>query len=178
MKTKVELMSEIYRNYLEMQKMDDADNGYANYRGTSAKKIAEQIMKNKVSARDRQLRPEFQNAGLKQSVTEEMLVNILEDILATICDAKDGWRAKAKNGDVIYYHPDYVRNIDINWVVLTKEREYDPKFVVQKAISELRNHNKLFVSGVNFSSSLNIFGNCWSDGNFYSRACVSFKENI
>lgn len=175
---KSQLMSSIYQTYVEQQRAEDLENGYAKYRGTSAKRIAEQIMKFKNSC-DRGRKPEFCNAGLKKTVNEQQLEHAAEIALNKLCSADKGWKSITKNGETIYYHPDYVRNANISWITQTDEFFYDPKQIVKLVCDEIKNNNpQLFMSNVNFDSSIAIFGDYWYDGNFYSRACVTVKKTL
>ena len=169
---KIELLNNIYNSYVELQLFNDTENGYATYRCVSAARIAEQIMKFK-NSQDRGRIPAFQNAGLKDNVTEIQLKDICEEILADVCKVEDGWVKIVKKGETAYYHPKHVREYE--FFSGDVYQKYDPMCAVSKVTEKMRTYKKLFKSGVKFESSLTIFGERWYNGNFNSRCCFNHK---
>ena len=170
---KIELLNNIYNSYVEYQLIEDTKKGYATYRCVSAARIAEQIMKFKSDKEDARKKYEFQNAGLKDKVTENQLKDICEELLVDVCKAEDGWVKIVKKGETAYYNPKHVREIE--FFSGDVYQKYDPMFAVSKVTEKMREYKKLFKADVNFDSSLNIFGKYWYNGNFNSRCCFNHK---
>jgi hypothetical protein len=170
---KNEMLNKIYEMYVEYQQINDNEAGYATYRCVSASRIAEQIMKFKEDSDDSRKKYEYQNAGLKETVTEKTLLPICEKYLAEVCKAEDGWVKIVKKGETAYYNPKHVREIEFFSGDVYKK--YDPMTAVSKVTEKMRAETKLFKKGVNFDSSLTLFGKYWGNGNFNSRCCFNHK---
>lgn len=174
--TKAELMNTIYNCYVENQKMDDMKEGYATYVGISPEKMVEAIWQYK-NSKDKGRFENFQNAGLRFDVTKDELLKAIKDEIEKFCSESKGWKIKVKNGENIYYHPDYVRNTNIVWISADiPQWQYDPKTVACLILVDFRkNHPTLFRTDADLQH-IAIFGtSTYNDGNFYHKCTAKFK---
>jgi len=168
-KTKEILMSEIYRKYAEIQNLINLERGYAMYRGISVDKFCNQLVKANKSADESW-------SYLIKDLNIEMLKPFVEEICNKLCSESDGWVHIIKNGESIYYHPDYVSGIDIPEMVTVPEHWFDPKTMAYKVLFELVKIDKLYKTGKAIETrSWERPFNLYLNGNFVTACCVSHK---
>lgn len=162
---RIAILNNIYDLYVEYQRVNDEEAGYATYRCVSAARIAKRIMKSYKNM----------NSDLKDDVTEQTLTKICEKLLAEECKAEDGWVKINKNGETAYYHPKHVRTSSFDFYAGSIPFKYDPMCKVTEVLEKLRAETNLFKPGVNFNTNKTIFGYRWYNGNAVSNCCFSHR---